>query len=187
MGYAIEQLLTQRFCCYVSGIPFSSPCEMSLERMDEERGYTTDNCQFIHRFFQRFHNQPGEMQWTPAKFQAVLDFRLDPHDDGSWRQEVKRAREWKGRKNGVKCPALVRLYGRFAQGWRQRTAERNKKRQKQQKQQLPDPDVTEEQFVDLYEEQKGLYAYLGFPLRLDVQSIGWRGGHRLGDFTGASQ
>ena len=42
----------------------------------------------------------------------------------------------------------------------------------QKKLQLPGPDVTEEQFVDLYEEQKGLYAYLGFPLRLDVQSIG---------------
>ena len=44
----------------------------------------------------------------------------------------------------------------------------------QKKLQLPDPDVTEEQFVDLYEEQKGLHAYmyLGFPLRLDVQSIG---------------
>ena len=125
------------------------------------------------------------MQWTPAKFKAVLDLRLDPHDDGHWRQEVLQARAWKpGR--GLQS-TLVRVYRKLAWSWNLSTAERNKQRQKQQKQLLPDPDVTEEQFVDLYEEQKGLYAYLGFPLRLDVQSIGWRGGHRLGDFTGASQ
>ena len=95
------------------------------------------------------------------------------------------ARAWKpGR--GLQS-TLVRVYRKLAWSWNLSTAERNKQRQKQQKQLLPDPDVTEEQFVDLYEEQKGLYAYLGFPLRLDVQSIGWRGGHRLGDFTGASQ
>ena len=110
------------------------------------------------------------MQWTPAKFKAVLDLRLDPHDDGHWRQEVLQARAWKpGR--GLQ-PTLVQVYRKLAWSWNLSTAERNKQRQKQQKQLLPDPDVTEEQFVDLYEEQKGLYAYLGFPLRLDVQSIG---------------
>ena len=34
------------------------------------------------------------------------------------------------------------------------------------------PDVSLQQFVDVYESQKGLCAYLGFPLRLDTHCIG---------------
>ena len=46
------------------------------------------------RWFQRFPPVPGEMQWTPAKFEAVLTFRRAPCDDGYWTKEVEQAREW---------------------------------------------------------------------------------------------
>ena len=127
LGYASKQLLaallTQNFFCYVSRIPFSSPCQMSLERTNENRSYTADNCCFIMRWFQRYHSVPREMQWTSTKCQQVLDFRRDPSDDGNWMKEVDQAREWMQGQDSTdlqvlqgqqSCcglePMLVRLY-----------------------------------------------------------------------------
>ena len=174
LQYARHQLKEQNFSCYVSRIPFQSPSEMSLERTDQHGRYTAENCQFIMRWFQRHHSIAGEMQWTPVKFEAVLTFRRNHLKGVNWTMEVKDARKWmqgQKAKSGPK-PTLVRLYFRIAHSMRSSTAKRNKARKPQNKKPMPPPAVSLQDFVDLYESQKGLYAYLGFPLRLDTQSIG---------------
>ena len=71
----------------------------------------------------------------------VLEFHRNHRDDGEWRKEVEQAREWrKGSRRGRK-PTLVRLHGSMAPQRPKHTKDRNKKRLKQQKQQLPDADV----------------------------------------------
>ena len=65
----------------------------------------------------------------------------------------------------------------MAIGMRHSTEQRNAKRQKQQRELMQHPDVSLQEFVDLklYASQQGLYAYLGFPLKLealDTRSIG---------------
>ena len=72
MEFAWDQFKAQNFACNVSKIPFQSPSETSLERKNENGGYTTANCCFIMRWFQRVHHQPGKMQWTHTKCSSSI-------------------------------------------------------------------------------------------------------------------
>eukprot|EP01083_Nonionella_stella_P281761 958871_1 len=78
------KILTQRFRCYYSGIPMifkaGSDWQCSIERIDNEKGYTTTNCVLICREFNSsdyslgaLASTSGSPQWNQAKFQTFYD------------------------------------------------------------------------------------------------------------------
>ena len=77
-------LEAQKFKCHYSGIPMSltdkGDWKWSVERIDNNKGYTKDNCALICEEFQStdftvraMHPVRGSPQWNRTKFQQLLD------------------------------------------------------------------------------------------------------------------
>ena len=62
MAYELEKL---RFGCKYSGLKLT-PENISIERLDESKGYSSANCTFIYKEF-----QVGHCQWSREKVQSV--------------------------------------------------------------------------------------------------------------------
>ena len=67
-----DKLDAQEFRCFISDLPLSKPEIISIERRNNDVGYTTSNFGFIHHAFQMSH---ADTHWTQEKFSEVQDLR----------------------------------------------------------------------------------------------------------------
>jgi len=69
-----EVLEERDYKCWISGIPFTSPWEITMERKNNDLTYLKDNCEPMLRYFQ---TPPHQGQWTPERFKKAPAGAID--------------------------------------------------------------------------------------------------------------
>lgn len=106
LDHVLDMLLEQRGCCFYSGVPLeltlpNSHWRVSLERLDNIRGYTKENCVLIAAEFNtsdysrppvRVGEVSGTAQWSKEKVQAVPRRREVKVDLGALARQIQDAK-----------------------------------------------------------------------------------------------
>ena len=137
-----------------------TPTNVSLERLDETRGYSAENCALIHIAF-----QTGHVQWSREKFMDVYDLRnTDAYDE----HEVRQARIYDliphdqrplESKRGNTPPRLCTKFMRLKCQCSSSTKTRNLKGRD-----LQESEISVKYLIDLWEKQRGRCYYLNIPM-----------------------
>lgn len=138
-----------------------TPTNVSLERLDETRGYSAENCALIHIAFQTGLGA----QWSRKKFMDVYDLRnTDAYDE----HEVRQARIYDliphnqrslESKRGNTPPRLCTKFRILKKNSSKSTKERNLKGRD-----LQESEISVEYLIDLWEKQRGRCYYLNIPM-----------------------
>ena len=133
--WVADALERQRFSCAYSGLELT-PRTFSVERVDEQRGYSTANCVLID-----IHFQSAWRQWSREKFTMVPILRDTPCT-------------WYGTEE------LLARFRLAVYGSEQRTKVRNASGRGHTH------DITKHDLLEMWRRQGGRCAYLGVPLTL---------------------
>ena len=151
MATTLEQ---QQFRCYYSGVSLS-PITVSLERTDEARGYSPQNCVLID-----IHFQVGYGQWSQSKVNAVALLRQEPFEfdttevDASLHYEATSAK-----KCYANPPILQRCMRDLKNSCDTSTKERNKRKRDMEN------NISITDLLNLWKKQHGRCYYLDIPMK----------------------
>ena len=159
LAFAVRQLVKQRYRCAISRTLFEHPRTLSLERVDESETYHDANCTFIRRWFQSWGN--GGQQWTRQKFDAVPHLRKV---DAQYQQKIDNRAE------------LRTVYTHWSRNVRDPMAARNikRKRKKRGQDELEEPEIDWDTFIEIYTRQSGRCFYLDIPLCVGESTCDWK-------------
>ena len=138
-----------------------TPTNVSLERLDETRGYSAENCALIHIAFQTGLGA----QWSRKKFMDVYDLcDTDTYNEHEVRQAriyelIPRNQRSLESKRGNTPPRLFTKLSRLKWNCSGSTIKRNFKGRD-----LQESEISVEYLIDLWEKQRGRCYYLNIPM-----------------------
>ena len=160
--WVADTLEEENFKCAYSSGRLTPKC-VSLERLDETRGYSTENCVLIHIAF-----QTGHTQWSREKFMSVYNLRnTDTYDE----HEVHKSRIYNSipynqhsieSKRGNTPPRLYAMLRKLKNNSIGHTKKRNAKGRNHR-----ESEITIEYLIDIWEKQRGRCYYLDIPMNID--------------------
>lgn len=134
----------------------------SLERLDETKGYSPENCALIDIHFQSAHNRP----WSREKFLSVYELRtIDTYDEDevrktiNWNQLTEFERRSKGQRKQQHATELYKRLERMTYDARGNTKSRNSNGCNHE-----ESEITIEYLIELWEKQRGRCYYLNVPM-----------------------
>ncbi len=135
---------------------------VSLERLDETKGYSPENCALIDIHFQSAHNRP----WSREKFLSVYELRtIDTYDEDEvrktkmWKQLTEFERRSRGVRNQQHATELYKRLERITLDTRRNTKSRNSCGCNHEQ-----SEITIEYLIELWEKQRGRCYYLNIPM-----------------------
>ena len=161
--WVADTLERQNFKCYYSGRKLTASI-VSLERLDEIRGYNPENCVLID-----IHFQTGGRQWSREKFQSVYElWNTDTYDEDevretiNWNQLTEFERRSRARTHQQERQHATKLYKIFEQ--LRNTTRASTKLRNINGCNHPQSEVTIEHLIMLWREQRGRCYYLDIPM-----------------------
>lgn len=137
---------------------------VSLERLDETKGYSPENCVLID-----IHFQTGGRQWSCEKFISVYEFNYtDTYDEHevretiNWNQLTKFERRSLGYSNKQHATGLYKILEQLRNSTRSSTKTRNLNGCNHEQ-----SEITIEYLIEIWEKQRGRCYYLDIPLNTE--------------------
>ena len=158
--WVADTLEEHNFKCRYSDQRLTSTI-VSLERLDETRGYSAENCALIHIAFQT----GSGAQWSRKKFMDVYDLcDTDTYNEHEvWQARIYELIPHKQRsletKRGNTPPRLFTKFSRLKWDCYRNTKQRNLKGRD-----LQESEISVKYLIDLWEKQRGRCYYLNIPM-----------------------
>ena len=160
-----DTLKPQNFKCAYSCVRLTK-YSVSLERLDETKGYSPENCVLID-----IHFQTGGRQWSREKFLSVYELRnTDTYDEDEVRKTINwnqlteserrsRAHWTQPRRDQQHATELYKILEQLRNTTRASTKTRNSNGCNYQQ-----SEITIEYLIELWEKQRGRCYYLNVPM-----------------------
>lgn len=157
-----DTLKMQNFKCAYSGVRLTN-YSVSLERLDETKGYSPENCVLID-----IHFQTGGRQWSREKFLSVYELNnTDTYDEHevretiNWNQltESERRSRARHRRDQQHATELYKIVEQLRNSTRASTKLRNLNGCNYE-----ESEITIEYLIELWEKQRGRCYYLNVPM-----------------------
>ena len=139
---------------------------VSLERLDETKGYSPENCVLID-----IHFQTGGRQWSREKFLSVYELRnTDTYDEHEVRETINwnqlteserrsRAHKTRPRRDQQHATGLYKIVQQLRNSTKANTKSRNSNGCNHE-----ESEITIEYLIELWEKQRGRCYYLNIPM-----------------------
>lgn len=160
-----DTLKMQNFKCAYSCVRLTKN-SVSLERLDETKGYSCENCVLID-----IHFQTGGRQWSREKFLSVYELRnTDTYDEHEVRETINwnqltesehrsRAHRTRPRRDQQHATELYKIVQQLRNTTKASTKSRNSNGCNHE-----ESEITIEYLIELWEKQRGRCYYLNVPM-----------------------
>lgn len=160
-----DTLKMQNFKCAYSCVRLTR-YSVSLERLDETKGYSPENCVLID-----IHFQTGGRQWSREKFLSVYELRnTDTYDEHEVRETINwnqlteserrsRAHKTRPRRDQQHATELYKIVQQLRNSTKANTKSRNSNGCNHE-----ESEITIEYLIELWEKQRGRCYYLNIPM-----------------------